>query len=74
MELVFPLVCNCSFRNIWLTERTWMIYNINLDGVFCIACELFASNCVKGKFVSTPFQTWLKKFKSTRVVVTTRMH
>ena len=33
---------------------------MQLEGAFCVACALFSSSRVKGRFVMQPFQTWQK--------------
>lgn len=62
---VFPIQvlggCNRSFREIWLTQHPWMVYSDKVDGVFCIVCAIFASDPLKGTFVTRPFRKWQKK-------------
>ena len=53
--------CNRSFRHVWLSEHPWMVYSMQIDGAFCIACVLFTSSSVKGRFVTLPFRAWQKK-------------
>ena len=38
-----------------------MVYSEQVDGVFCIACGIFAAKVSKGKFVCKPFRDWNKK-------------
>ena len=58
--------CNRSFRLAWLSEHPWMIYSEKVDGIFCIVCAIFCSNCSKGYFVSKPFRVRNKKSEKTK--------
>ena len=65
-DFVFPTKfyggCQRSFQLRWLKEYPWMVYNMVLDGAFCISCALFANDRKGlGTLVNHPFTKWHKK-------------
>ena len=58
--------CNRIFRRVWLKEHWWLTYSTLLDDAFCLPCALFSDNDLKGKFVTKPFKTWIRKQRSVR--------
>ena len=62
--------CNRSFQLTWLSEHPWMIFSEKVDGIFCIVCAIFCSECSKGYFVNKPFHVWNKKVRRLRSMPT----
>ena len=58
--------CNRSFKPVWLSQHSWMVYCDKVDGVFCAPCALFSCQPSRGNFVCKPFRTWHKKSEKTK--------